>query len=72
MILVLDDKDRRGAGCGCDLCNANGHSYGVGIYPAPPDGVELDDYLAEVDVIERVYGPSEEAGWRTPAAGQHS
>ncbi len=55
VVLTLDDQDHHGAGCNCGLCNSNGKSYGVGIFPSSSDGAVIGE------VLERVYGPSEEA-----------
>jgi hypothetical protein len=52
VVLILDDQDQHGD-CDCGLCNANGKSYGVGIYPATESGVPNGD------VLTRVYACSE-------------
>ncbi len=48
--LLFDDIDRHGSGCGCGLCDVNGRSYGVGIFPAETPGL---------DPVDRVYACSE-------------
>jgi len=50
MHLLLDDIDRHGDGCECGLCDVNGKSYGVGIFPAGGDNA---------DPAERIYAASE-------------
>lgn len=55
VVLILDDQDHHDEGCSCGVCNANGKSYGVGIYPATAGGITTGE------VVERVYGPSEDA-----------
>ncbi len=50
----LEGKDRHGQGCGCGVCNANGHAYEAAVYVdgekeqafyGPSEGVSLS--LAE-------------------------
>jgi hypothetical protein len=57
VFLRFDDIDRHGVGCDCGLCNANGHSYGVAIFP-------LNRRLAEeADPLIRIYAASEDAAF---------
>jgi hypothetical protein len=49
--VVYWDIDRHGVGCHCGLCNMNGRSYGVAIFDAGTD----------LNPLEVVYAPSEEA-----------
>jgi len=55
--LIVDDMDHHGEGCDCGLCNSNGKSYGVGIFPKKATRTATE----ASDPLDRVYGPSEDA-----------
>ena len=57
VIFVYTGKDFHGAGCACGQCNANGHAYGIAVFPADTD----PDDLSATDPIDVLYGPSESA-----------
>lgn len=63
--LKFDDMDRHGAGCECGLCNANGKSYGCGIYQEGDDEVMKTVYApSETAVEKKAKRLMEERGWK--------
>lgn len=68
VFLKIDDIDQHGIGCPCGECNANGKSYGVGLYdvshwthsPLEDTPDELLDEVNHSECFDRWYGSSEQ------------
>ena len=53
--IVHTGKDFHGVGCACGYCNANGHAYGIAVFPT---GTDSDDFPT-TEPLEIIYGPDE-------------
>lgn len=58
VILRQDDKENHEFRCDCGLCNRNGDSYGVAIFPR-----FMPSYSGE-EPLMRIYGASEAAAYQ--------